>query len=63
MPARVQARDASVLRKELKCNIVRTSHYPQSPAFLTPATRRLVVLEEIPGCSTSAQGVAGYGRG
>jgi beta-galactosidase len=28
MPNRVQARDALVLRNELKCNIVRTSHYP-----------------------------------
>src|SRR5262249_56667847 len=34
MPARVQRRDARILRKELKCNIVRTSHYPQSPHFL-----------------------------
>ncbi len=34
MPARVQKRDAWILRKELKCNIVRTSHYPQSPHFL-----------------------------
>ena len=36
MPARVQARDAHVLRNDLKCNIVRTSHYPQSrPIFWT----------------------------
>src|SRR5271169_4831809 len=34
MPARVQRRDAYILRKQLKCNIVRTSHYPQSPHFL-----------------------------
>jgi beta-galactosidase len=34
MPARVQRRDAWILRKEFKCNIVRTSHYPQSPHFL-----------------------------
>src|SRR5688572_31726748 len=34
MPARVQKRDAWILKKELKCNIVRTSHYPQSPHFL-----------------------------
>ena len=50
MPARVQARDAFVLRKELKCNIVRTSHYPQSPAFLDACDELgLLVLEEIPG--------------
>ncbi len=50
MPARVQARDAFILRKELKCNIVRTSHYPQSPAFLDACDELgLLVLEEIPG--------------
>jgi beta-galactosidase len=50
MPARVQARDALVLRKELHCNIVRTSHYPQSPAFLDACDEAgLLVLEEIPG--------------
>jgi beta-galactosidase len=50
MPDRVQARDALVLRKELKCNIVRTSHYPQSPAFLDACDEAgLLVLEEIPG--------------
>jgi beta-galactosidase len=50
MPARVQARDAAVLRRELKCNIVRTSHYPQSPHFLDACDREgLLVLEEIPG--------------
>jgi beta-galactosidase len=50
MPARVQARDAKVLRQELKCNIVRTSHYPQSPAFLDACDEvGLLVLEEIPG--------------
>jgi len=50
MPARVQRRDAWVLRKELKCNIVRTSHYPQSPHFLDACDEYgLLVLEEIPG--------------
>ena len=33
MPARVQKRDAYILRHELNCNIVRTSHYPQSRAL------------------------------
>jgi beta-galactosidase len=34
----------------LKCNLVRTSHYPQSPYFLDHCDRiGLLVLEEIPG--------------
>ena len=50
MPARVQRRDAWILRKELKTNIVRTSHYPQSPDFLDACDELgLLVLEEIPG--------------
>jgi len=50
MPKRVQRRDAWILRKELKCNIVRTSHYPQSPDFLDACDEYgLLVLEEIPG--------------
>ena len=34
MPARVERRDAQILRNNFKCNIVRTSHYPQSRHFL-----------------------------
>src|SRR3989440_885394 len=50
MAARVQKRDAWILRKELKCNIVRTSHYPQSPHFLDGCDEYgLLVFEEIPG--------------
>ncbi len=50
MPARVQHREAQILRKELKCNIVRTSHYPQSPHFLDGCDEAgLLVFEEIPG--------------
>ena len=50
MPARVQRRDAEILKKNLKCNIVRTSHYPQSRHFLDACDELgLLVLEEIPG--------------
>jgi len=50
MPARPQRRDADILKHELKCNIVRTSHYPQSPYFLDRCDEiGLLVFEEIPG--------------
>ena len=50
MPSRVQHRDALILRKNLHCNIVRTSHYPQSRHFLDACDEiGLLVLEEIPG--------------
>jgi beta-galactosidase len=50
MPARVQRQDAKILRKGLHCNIVRTSHYPQSRHFLDACDEMgLLVLEEIPG--------------
>jgi len=50
MPARVQKRDAKILRHDLHCNIVRTSHYPQSRHFLDACDEEgLLVLEEIPG--------------
>ena len=50
MPPRVLRRDAALLRHELNCNIVRCSHYPQSPAFLDACDELgLLVWEEVPG--------------
>jgi beta-galactosidase len=50
MPARAQARDADILKRELGVNIVRTSHYPQSTHFLDRCDRiGLLVFEELPG--------------
>jgi beta-galactosidase len=50
MPARVQRQDAWILKHELKCNIVRTSHYPQSRHFLDRCDELgLLVFEEMPG--------------
>jgi beta-galactosidase len=50
MPARVQRKDATILKHGLHTNIVRTSHYPQSRHFLDCCDEiGLLVLEEIPG--------------
>jgi beta-galactosidase len=50
MPARVQARDAYILRTELNCNMVRCAHYPQSEAFYDAADELgLMCWDEIPG--------------
>lgn len=50
MGARVQRKDAQILKQELKCNMVRTSHYPQSRHFLDACDEYgLLVMEEIPG--------------
>ncbi|SDS24419.1 glycoside hydrolase family 2 protein [Microlunatus soli] len=50
MPARVQRRDAEILRNELNCNMVRCAHYPQSPDFLDACDELgIMVWEEPPG--------------
>jgi beta-galactosidase len=49
-PKRLQEKDADIIKYELGCNIVRTSHYPQSPHFLRRCDEiGLLVFEEIPG--------------
>ncbi len=49
-PERLQREDARILKQELCCTIVRTSHYPQSPHFIDECDRLgLLVFTEIPG--------------
>lgn len=49
-PERMQREDARYLKKELGCNCVRTSHYPQSQYFIDECDRiGLLVFTEIPG--------------
>ena len=50
MPASVQRHDAEILKYELQCNAVRTSHYPQSHHFLDACDELgLLVFTEMPG--------------
>jgi len=50
MGARAQRKDAEILKNEFNCNMVRCSHYPQSPAFLDACDELgLMVWEEAPG--------------
>ena len=49
-PERMQREDARILKEELGCNTVRTSHYPQSHYFIDECDRLgLLVFTEIPG--------------
>jgi beta-galactosidase len=49
-PARLQRKDADILKHEIGVNMVRTSHYPQSRHFLDRCDEiGLLVMEEIPG--------------
>ena len=50
MPRRAQRKDADILKTDLRLNMVRTSHYPQSIHFLDRCDEiGLLVFEEIPG--------------
>ena len=50
MPDEIQKRDADILKYELGLNAVRTSHYPQSQAFIDRCDEvGLLVFTEIPG--------------
>ncbi len=49
-PESLQREDARILKDELQCTAVRTSHYPQSQYFLDECDRRgLLVFTEFPG--------------
>ena len=49
-PEALQREDARILKEELGCVIVRTSHYPQSKHFIDECDRLgLLVFTEIPG--------------
>ena len=49
-PASLQREDARILKEELCCNAVRTSHYPQSQHFIDACDELgLLVFTEIPG--------------
>ncbi len=49
-PESLQREDARILKEELGCNAVRTSHYPQSQHFLDECDRLgLAVFTELPG--------------
>jgi beta-galactosidase len=50
MPASAERDDAEILKIKLGINVVRTSHYPQSEAFLSRCDELgLMVIDEIPG--------------
>jgi beta-galactosidase len=57
MPESAQKKDAEILKYELGVDVVRTSHYPQSPHFLNRCDEiGLLVFEEIPGWQHIGEG-------
>ena len=49
-PERLQREDVRIIKHELQCNTVRTSHYPQSQYFIDECDRQgLLVFTELPG--------------
>jgi beta-galactosidase len=50
LPASAQKEDAEILKMKIGCNLVRTSHYPDSEDFLTRCDELgLMVIDEVPG--------------
>ena len=50
MPRNAQRKDADIIKYELGCNVVRSSHYPPSKHFLDRCDEiGLLVFNEIPG--------------
>lgn len=50
MGRRAQRKDADIMKYDLRCNIVRTSHYPQAKSFIERCDEiGLLCFEEIPG--------------
>lgn len=50
LPKGAQEDDVNVIKHELGCNIVRTSHYPQSEDFLSACDEQgLLLIDEVPG--------------
>lgn len=57
MPASAQRADADLLKYELGCNLVRTSHYPNSKHFLDRCDEiGLLVFTEIPSWQFTGEG-------
>ena len=50
LPSFAQFDDARIIKEDLGCNIVRTSHYPDSEAFLDACDELgLLLIDEVPG--------------
>lgn len=50
VPEQLQREDVRIIKHELQCNTVRTSHYPQSHYFIDECDRQgMLVFTELPG--------------